>query len=82
MYYGDKIDPVTVFESHGWICHICETEIDKTLRCPDKMAATMDHIKPLSKGGRHVWENVAPAHWICNIEKADSEGLDNDQAKD
>jgi 5-methylcytosine-specific restriction endonuclease McrA len=63
---GDKIDRYEVFEHHGWICNICGCKIDKSLKFPNKRAATLDHLIPLSRGGRHVWENVAPAHADCN----------------
>jgi len=37
------------------------------------MAATIEHIRPLSHGGTHTWDNVAPAHARCNFEKGDSD---------
>lgn len=36
------------------------------------MAATVEHVIPLAKGGKHDWTNVVPAHAICNFEKGDS----------
>jgi 5-methylcytosine-specific restriction endonuclease McrA len=35
----------------------------------DKLGATIDHVLPISKGGLDTMENVALAHWICNIRK-------------
>ncbi len=35
------------------------------------MSPTIDHIKPLSKGGSHTWDNVQVAHAICNSTKRD-----------
>ena len=32
---------------------------------------SIDHIKPISKGGSHTWENVQVAHIICNTRKRD-----------
>lgn len=32
---------------------------------------SIDHIKPLSKGGVHQWDNVQLAHRICNSLKSD-----------
>jgi len=69
---GDKIDRYEVFEHYDWICNICGSKIDKSLKFPNKRAATLDHLIPLSKGGRHVWENVAPAHADCNEDKGNS----------
>lgn len=30
---------------------------------------SIDHIRPLSKGGTHTWDNVQLAHLKCNIKK-------------
>jgi 5-methylcytosine-specific restriction endonuclease McrA len=35
------------------------------------MAATVEHIIPICKGGTHTWDNVAPAHYLCNMNKGD-----------
>lgn len=70
MRRGDKIDNLVVFEAFNWNCHICGEKIDKDLRFPNKMAATIDHIIPLSRGGEHTWDNVAPAHAMCNFVKS------------
>lgn len=32
---------------------------------------SIDHVKPLSKGGKHSWENVKLAHHKCNAIKSD-----------
>lgn len=74
---GDDIDPVTLFDKHDWVCYGCGEEIDRRKRFPSVMAATIEHIVPISKGGTHTWDNVRPAHAICNFRKGDStEGLD------
>lgn len=69
---GDKIDHLVLFNLHGWTCHICKTQIDPRKRFPDLLAATVDHIIPLCRGGTHTWTNVAPAHAQCNFNKNDS----------
>jgi 5-methylcytosine-specific restriction endonuclease McrA len=33
---------------------------------------TIDHLLPKSKGGRNDFNNLAPAHFICNQAKRDS----------
>jgi 5-methylcytosine-specific restriction endonuclease McrA len=50
-------------------CGICGKKIDVSLPYNDKMAATIDHIIPLSKGGLHCWNNVQAAHLSCNSAK-------------
>ena len=37
--------------------------------CGKKTVLTQDHIIPLSKGGKHTKENVAPACLSCNCKK-------------
>jgi hypothetical protein len=71
MKDGDLIDKYDVFEFYNWICVVCDHEIDPSLRWPDKMSATLEHVIPLSKGGTHTWDNVAPAHLLCNDRKQD-----------
>lgn len=34
-------------------------------------AATIDHVLPRSRGGRHTWENVVACCLPCNARKAD-----------
>lgn len=67
---GDDIDHLTLFHLYGWICNICNGSIAPHRRFPDVWAATVDHIVPLSAGGTHTWDNVAPAHARCNFDKA------------
>lgn len=71
MYLGEKISRLDVFERDNWTCHICRRKIDKTLRLPHPLAATLDHILPLCRGGQHVYSNVAAAHAYCNFTKSD-----------
>lgn len=33
------------------------------------MAATVEHIKPLSEGGTHTWDNCAVSHAYCNFNR-------------
>jgi 5-methylcytosine-specific restriction endonuclease McrA len=68
---GEKIDHLAVFEAHEWICCLCKKQIDKRLRHPNLMAATLEHVVPISQGGTHTYDNVAPAHAICNFQKSD-----------
>jgi len=69
---GDDINHLVVFELYAWTCWVCHKPINRYLRMPNFMAATLEHIVPISKGGTHTWDNVAPAHAKCNFEKGDS----------
>ena len=74
MKRGEKINHTEVFDFWNWICNICESEIDRTCGRDDWMRVTLEHVIPLSKGGQHVWDNVRPAHWKCNMDKGDKLG--------
>lgn len=68
---GDVINHLVLFEMHNWTCCICRESINRYLRLPHYMAATVEHKIPISKGGTHTWDNVAPAHYLCNMKKSD-----------
>ena len=44
-------------------------ETDKTIICGD-MYPSIDHILPISLGGKHSWNNVQLAHRGCNTRKS------------
>ena len=69
---GDDIDHLELFERDNWICGICKEEINPRYRFPHLMAATVDHIIPISKGGTHTWSNTRAAHAKCNFTRGDS----------
>ena len=68
---GDLIDPQDIYDFYDWICICCDEYIDPHVKWPDPGCATLDHVIPLSRGGTHTWDNVAPAHLLCNGLKAD-----------
>jgi 5-methylcytosine-specific restriction endonuclease McrA len=53
----------------AYTCHLCGDAIDKTLRFPHAMCFTIDHVIPLIKGGADASDNVAAAHFLCNMKK-------------
>ena len=65
----EPINDKRVFMRDGWICQICHFKVNKNLRRPDVMSASLDHIIPLSKGGTHTYSNVQLAHFTCNMKK-------------
>lgn len=56
------------------VCQLCGLPIDesdmKDGHCQGNYPS-LDHIKPLSKGGTHTWDNVQLAHVKCNAGKQD-----------
>lgn len=62
-----EIEPVSyaeVIERDGQVCHICEGNVAME-------NLTIDHVVPLAKGGAHIFDNLAVAHWFCNSRKND-----------
>src|ERR1019366_8308524 len=72
---ADTIGRVTarqVYERDGWMCGICHKPIDKALRYPDPMSASLDHVVPVSYGGEHTESNSQAAHLQCNSSRRNS----------
>lgn len=72
--YGGAIGPVDAeqaWDRCGGSCAICGDQIDRALPWPDPESASLDHIRPLSKGGAHDQDNVQWAHLVCNLRKGD-----------
>lgn len=54
------------------ICGICGKPVDFSLKYPDPMSATIDHIIPIDKGGHPSdIDNLQLAHFCCNRTKSD-----------
>lgn len=54
-----------VFLRDQYHCLYCGCSVTRNI-------ATMDHVLPVSKGGKTNWENIATACQTCNSKKADS----------
>lgn len=66
------VEPYTdrqIYERDGWLCHLCGKVIDRELRSPHPMSASIDHLTPLALGGADAPSNVAAAHRSCNRAK-------------
>lgn len=66
---GERFQRVDVFERDGWRCQLCGCKCDRKAAWPDAGAASVDHIVPLSVGGKHEMRNVQTAHLGCNWSK-------------
>jgi len=75
---GEDIDHLAVFERDEWTCGICGKPIDRTLRKPDPMCASLDHIVEISKCLEegwpmhliHTYDNTQASHLRCNLDKS------------
>lgn len=68
-----------LFKRDKGICYICGGKCDYEDYITKDNAfiagdfyPSIDHVKPLSKGGLHSWENVRLAHRRCNYLKSDN----------
>lgn len=54
------------------VCGICGKPVDFSLKFPDPMSPTVDHIIPVAKGGHPSdIDNLQLAHFYCNRAKSD-----------
>lgn len=65
----EVFDYQEIFKRDGWICQLCFDPVDPEFKAPHRWSATLDHIKPLSKGGPHTKANSQLAHYSCNCSK-------------
>jgi len=55
--------------ARGDACHLCGEPINFSLKWPDPMSPSLDHLVPIARGGGHLLSNAAMAHLTCNIRK-------------
>lgn len=58
-----------LFKRGDSLCALCQGVVDRALRYPHPLSATVDHIHPITKGGEHSMDNVQLAHARCNLLK-------------
>lgn len=68
----ERFHPMAVYLRDRWVCGICRTRVDPTLRYPDRWSPSLDHVIPLSRGGGHTRANTQLAHLKCNVDKCDA----------
>jgi 5-methylcytosine-specific restriction endonuclease McrA len=66
---SELINPRDIYARDKWTCQLCQRRMNKRLRYPHSLSASIDHIVPLSKGGSHTWSNIQAAHLTCNLKK-------------
>lgn len=63
-----------IIELYGTSCHLCGFAID--MKAPRQSGKPgwqnglhIDHVVPVSRGGKNTIENVRPSHGLCNLKK-------------
>ena len=67
----EKFPAQEIFERDQWVCQICHKRVNKKLKWPNPMSPSLDHIKPISKGGSHERKNTQLTHLGCNMKASD-----------
>lgn len=63
-----RLTKKNVFMRDGWVCQYCSDHLQES-------DCTLDHVLPISRGGKTTWENSVTACKPCNYRKADKLGM-------
>jgi hypothetical protein len=66
---GEVVSLPDIYARDNGVCQLCHRRVRAGLPPLHPMAATLDHIIPLRKGGTHTRANVQLAHRSCNSAK-------------
>lgn len=70
--YEEDVDVVSMADFQNWKCPYCGIEMDtQSTKDYNHRYRTLDHMIPLSKGGRHASYNIIACCCGCNIKKKD-----------
>ena len=64
-----------LYIKYGGICWLCGKPCDITASPNSDLYPSVDHVKPISKGGIDSWDNVRLAHRICNSLRSNHEEI-------
>ena len=78
---GAEHEPWThqeIYERDGGLCQYCELELPPYTYCPPvhKDGFTVDHVIPLSRGGRDASDNLMLCCHLCNAKKGNGVVMD------
>ena len=57
------------WEASNGTCCLCGGAIDIDLESPAPMSLTLEHLTPISRGGKHDLDNLGFSHRACNTSK-------------
>lgn len=66
---SEKFSAKEIFERDGWRCQICGKKVRRDVHGRHPLAASLDHIVPIARGGTHSRRNAQTSHLQCNIRK-------------
>lgn len=77
--FDNDIDLIDLAKRDNNICYLCGEKVtfddykitEEGYFIANGTYPSIDHIKPISKGGTHTWDNVKLAHMECNCLKSD-----------
>ncbi|TEX52008.1 MAG: hypothetical protein B7C55_02435 [Actinomycetales bacterium mxb001] len=68
---SEPISRAMIYDRDRWVCQLCGEPVDPDLEYPDPMAASLDHVVPMSRGGTNASTNLQLAHLTCNVAARD-----------
>lgn len=66
---AESFDYREIFERDDWTCGICSDPVSPEIAWPDPLSVSLDHIVPVSRGGKHARDNAQCSHLACNVRK-------------
>jgi 5-methylcytosine-specific restriction endonuclease McrA len=66
---GEAVRPEDIFDRDSWKCQMCHKRVHPSGSGLAIRDATLDHILPVSRGGKHVPSNLQTACRSCNSRK-------------
>lgn len=67
--FVEQVNLFEIAERDKWICQLCGKKVSR--KASFNKQATIDHVIPISKGGKHEAANCQLAHFDCNSVKHD-----------
>ena len=68
-FYNVPENRLRIFERDGYLCHYCKKLLTR-------FSATLDHIQPVSEGGKHDYENLVTSCLHCNSRRGSRPVMD------
>lgn len=70
---SNSISVLSLYKRDDGICWLCGEACDINADTNSNMYPSVDHVKPISLGGKDEWGNVRLAHRLCNSLRSNNE---------